>query len=94
MAIRKWLDLSQPLPGAPGARCVEVAADEWREVALDVAAGRARLQALWTECTEGVAARAVYTGDDFLLLATLPWSIGLVRLPWMARPLTVEWATP
>lgn len=29
-----------------------------------------------------------------LLLATLPWSVGLVRLPWMDRPLTVEWPVP
>jgi len=29
-----------------------------------------------------------------LLLGMLPWSIGLVRLPWMAAPLVVEWPTP
>jgi hypothetical protein len=29
-----------------------------------------------------------------LLLTTLPWSIGLVRLPWMAQALQVEWETP
>jgi len=26
-----------------------------------------------------------------LLLDLLPWSVSLVKLPWMARPLTVEW---
>ncbi len=34
-------------------------------------------------------------GEAFdLLLGLLPWSIGLVRLPWMRDPLVVEWATP
>jgi len=30
------------------------------------------------------------TGFD-VLLDRLPWGIGIVRLPWMATPLTVEW---
>jgi hypothetical protein len=29
-----------------------------------------------------------------VLLGLLPWPIGLVRLPWMAQPLVVEWPTP
>ena len=29
-----------------------------------------------------------------VLLGLLPWSIGLVRLPWMRTPLVVEWPTP
>ncbi|MBS0345603.1 MAG: hypothetical protein JSR69_04020 [Proteobacteria bacterium] len=29
-----------------------------------------------------------------LLLGLLPWSIGLVRLPWMPWPLLTEWGTP
>ena len=34
-------------------------------------------------------------GESFdLLLGLLPWSIGLVRLPWMRKPLVVEWPTP
>lgn len=34
-------------------------------------------------------------GESFdLLLGMLPWSIGLVRLPWMIEPLVVEWPTP
>ena len=72
MAIRKWLDRSQPLAGAPGARCIEVAAEDWRQVALDVAAVGGRLHALWTECAHRNAVHTLYAGDDFLLLATLP----------------------
>ena len=29
-----------------------------------------------------------------MLLGLLPWSIALVRLPWMREPLVVEWPTP
>ncbi|MBP7392646.1 MAG: hypothetical protein KA945_02290 [Zoogloea sp.] len=29
-----------------------------------------------------------------ILLGLLPWGIGLVRLPWMSRPLCTEWNTP
>ena len=49
MAVRKWLDRSQCLPGASGARAIDVGADEWRQVALDVAAGGGQLYALWAE---------------------------------------------
>jgi Contractile injection system tape measure protein len=34
-------------------------------------------------------------GEAFdMLLAMLPWTIGLIRLPWMPLPLVVEWDTP
>ena len=34
-------------------------------------------------------------GESFdLLLSTLPWGIGLIRLPWMRQALQVEWETP
>ena len=72
MAIRKWLDRSQPLAGAPGARSIDVGPNDWRQVALDVAASDGRLHALWTEGADRTAAQAVYAGDDFLLLVTLP----------------------
>ncbi|OYY94803.1 MAG: hypothetical protein B7Y41_04325 [Hydrogenophilales bacterium 28-61-23] len=29
-----------------------------------------------------------------LLLAHLPWSIGIVKLPWMTRPIFTDWPTP
>jgi Ni,Fe-hydrogenase III large subunit len=84
MAIRKWLDRSQPLAGAPGLRGVDVAAAEWRQGALDLAAGGARLEALWTECTPGAVARALSGGDDFLLLVTLSLARGETEYPSVA----------
>lgn len=29
-----------------------------------------------------------------VLLASLPWTFGIVRLPWMTRPIFIEWPTP
>jgi len=84
MAMRKWLDRSQPNAGAPGLRGVDVAAAEWRQSALDLAAGGARLEALWTECTHVAVARALYGGDDFLLLVTLPLAHGETEYPSVA----------
>ncbi len=71
MAIRKWLHRSQPLPGAPGTRAVDVDTHDWRQAALDVAVSGAQLQALWTECHPHASVRALYAGDDFLLFVTL-----------------------
>jgi Ni,Fe-hydrogenase III large subunit len=84
MAIRKWLDRSEPLPGAPGARYVDVAGDEWRQLALDAFTGGARLQALWGECAPGTAVRALYSGDDFLLLVTLALTESATEYPGLA----------
>ena len=71
MPMRKWLDRSQPLAGAPGLRGIDVSAGEWRQCALDLAAAGARLHALWTQGAPAAAARALYGSNDFLLLVTL-----------------------
>jgi Ni,Fe-hydrogenase III large subunit len=81
MAMRKWLDRSLPLPGAPGARAIGVASAEWRQSALDLAAGGARLHALWTERHDTDAVRALYSGEGFLLLATLALPDGAKSYP-------------
>jgi Ni,Fe-hydrogenase III large subunit len=72
MAVRKWLDRSRALPGAPAARAVEVDAGEWRASALDVATVGGQLYALWGENRGARAVSALYVGDDFWLLVTLP----------------------
>jgi Ni,Fe-hydrogenase III large subunit len=84
MATRKWLDRSQPQAGAPGVRGIDVDAGEWRQCALDLAAGGHWLQALWTECAHGAAARALFGGSDFLLLVTLPLAAGEAEYPGIA----------
>jgi Ni,Fe-hydrogenase III large subunit len=84
MAIRRWLDRSQPLPGAPGARCIEIAAPDWRQAALDLAAGGTRLHALWAERHGSGAVRASFMGDDFLLLVTLRLTPGETAYPGLA----------
>jgi Ni,Fe-hydrogenase III large subunit len=84
MAMRKWLDRSQPQAGAPGLRGIDIAAAEWRQCALDLAAGGSRLQALWTECDHGLAARALYASHDFLLLVTLTLAADEAEYPGIA----------
>src|SRR6185503_5512739 len=81
MPIRKWLDRTQPLPGAPGARAVDVANHDWRQAALDLAARGAQLQALWTERHAAGAVCALYAGEDFLLLVTLALRGGETTYP-------------
>jgi Ni,Fe-hydrogenase III large subunit/Ni,Fe-hydrogenase III component G len=84
MSIRKWLDRSQPLGGAPGARRIDVAANDWRQIALDLTAAGARLHALWAEAAPEPAARAVYIGDGFLLLVTLALAASDAEYPGLA----------
>jgi hypothetical protein len=29
-----------------------------------------------------------------VLLGSLPWAFNIVKLPWMTRPIFIEWPTP
>jgi Ni,Fe-hydrogenase III large subunit len=71
MALRKWLDQCRTLRGAPGARQLDVDLQSWRLAALDLAAGGARLQALWTERAASSTVQALFGGEEFLLLVRL-----------------------
>jgi len=71
MALRKWKELAHTLPGAPGGCELNVSVENWRQVALDLAAGGARLHALWADPQRGATVRAVFIADDFLLLLNL-----------------------
>lgn len=48
---------------------------------------------LLRERDEGWLLQLAPSGVD-VLLAQLPWAVSVVRLPWMPRPLFVEWPTP
>ena len=48
----------------------------------------------WIEPRDGAWLLRVEPESFDLLLGRLPWSLGLVRLPWMRQPLFTEWNTP
>jgi len=64
MPLRRWWDRARPIPGAPHVRSLGVGAEEWLQVARDVAAAGGVLHALWTSCAGSgehrVEACAVY----------------------------------
>ncbi len=67
MILKYWIEQSSPLPGAPGARRLDVTVDTWHQVARDLAAGGARLLALWVDCQQTTFVRTVFLCDDVLL---------------------------
>ena len=54
MPLRAWFARSEPQPGAPGLRTLDVSAEEWRSVAEDLCAAGGALMALWASPREGV----------------------------------------
>jgi Ni,Fe-hydrogenase III large subunit len=50
MPLRRWWDRAQPVSGAPHVRGLGVGAEEWLQVARDVAAAGGVLHALWASC--------------------------------------------
>jgi len=76
MALHDLFERSYIQPGAPGLRGLEVSGEEWRRVAVDVAAAAGRLLALWASPAGDTAARvhAVFIADGEGLLLTLPMS--------------------
>lgn len=50
MPLRRWWDRAQPVTGAPHVRGLGVGAEEWLQVARDVAAAGGVLHALWASC--------------------------------------------
>jgi len=70
MPLRRWLEESAPLTGAPRARVLTVEADAWREVAQAVAAAGGRLIALWAG--SGRTLYTAYTTGPGVLVLSLP----------------------
>lgn len=48
----------------------------------------------WLEARGGASLLRVEPAPYDVLLGSLPWGMSLVRLPWMAHPLHVEWSAP
>jgi hypothetical protein len=70
MKLQHWIDLSTPLPGAPGVRRLNVVPDAWQDCAKDVAAGGGRLLALWADYAGDVTVfAALIAGPTVLVLA-------------------------
>ena len=64
MPLRRWWDRARPVTGAPHVRGLGVGAEDWLQVARDVAAAGGVLHALWANCASTgehcVDERAVY----------------------------------
>jgi len=73
MALRRLFNAATPLPGAPRVSELQVTADLWRSAALDLAAGGARLMALWAsnDGMSGAAVRAAIAAEPGLLVLSL-----------------------
>ena len=71
MPLRRWIEQSLPLRGAPGARRIEATSDTWLDCARDVAANGGRLLALWADGTGPVTVYAALIADSTLLLLAL-----------------------
>ena len=73
MVAHVWFEQASPLAGAPGVAALEVDADSWSRVALDVAATAGRLVAFWAEARPagGSWLRATYAAEPGVLVASL-----------------------
>jgi len=83
MSFARRYDESQPLPGAPGARSQSVSIEHWGAVLADVAAGGARLIALWAQTPPLSTAvlHAAVIGDAGILLLSAELAESEQRFP-------------
>ena len=84
MPLRKWLEKSTPLPGAPGARRVELTEEGWQACAADTAAGGGRLLALWADTSDGATMFAAVIAEPGLLLLALELPATTATYPSLA----------
>ena len=71
MPLRRWIEQSLPLRGAPGARRIETTPETWLDCARDVAANGGRLLALWADGTGPVTVYAALIAEPTVLLLAL-----------------------
>jgi Ni,Fe-hydrogenase III large subunit/Ni,Fe-hydrogenase III component G len=83
MTPRNWWAESIEQLGAPGVRAITVSAEEWLRAAQELAAGGARLLALWAAHTdhEPREVNAAFLGNSGALLLNLPMTDTETRYP-------------
>jgi len=85
MPLRRWIEQSLPLHGAPGARRIEVTPDTWQACAQDVAANGGRLLALWADGTAPVTVYAALIAEPTVLLLALEIDETTATYPGLAE---------
>jgi len=80
---RNWCAESAEQPGAPGVRALSASSDDWTRAAQALAAGGARLLAMWASHDERarVTVHAVFLMDSGALLLNLPIADPAARYP-------------
>jgi Ni,Fe-hydrogenase III large subunit len=71
MPLQYWIGQSTPMPGAPNVRRLEVTLDTWHEIAQGIAAGGARLLALWASCEPSARVDVALMTESVVLVLTL-----------------------
>jgi Ni,Fe-hydrogenase III large subunit len=82
---QKWIDESTPMPGAPGARWLEVTADAWTACATDVAASGGRLLALWADGAGRATIFAALIVEPVMLVVALELDRTATTYPSLAE---------
>ncbi len=74
MALQEWFARSNTQSGAPGLHALTVSAEQWRGIAVDLAAAGGRLLAVWASRDENGAhfVRAAFLTERRGLILTLP----------------------
>jgi Ni,Fe-hydrogenase III large subunit len=84
MPLRKWLQHSKALAGAPGARALTCAPGSLRPLALDVSASGSRLLSLWADPAPDAAVHTVFMSGAETLQVDVPLAAGETRYPRLA----------
>jgi len=83
--LKRWLEQSSVLPGAPGVHRVTATRDTWRPLAEDVATTGGQLLALWAERHAGTTVLAAFLCDDKVLVAELVLTDHETNYPGLAE---------
>jgi len=84
--LHRWLGDAPGAPAEAGFRRLDIEADDWRDLALDIAAGGGRLLALWGTCADGRrgVVHAVAVAPPRALLVSVRLPDGVTSYPGVA----------